>query len=268
MEESCCICGPIKNCAHYLEKVIENMNKIKKLFKNAKIVLYYDHSTDNTLWKLKELNKKYNFDLYINNKPLSKFRTHNIANARNFLLNYVKKKKFDFMIMMDMDDVNCKSININTLKKYFVRNDWDALSFNTTPKYYDVWAASITPFTFSYNHFKNNIKYHSIITNYIDQKLKALPEGKLLRCLSSFNGFSIYRMSKFYKSKYIGKPCPNLVPRHLLDKHKLITNSNIIYKKYPNVDGRFEDCEHRAFHLLAIHTKRAKICISPDILFF
>jgi hypothetical protein len=55
---NCCICGPVKNCAPYLDKVIENMEKIGSLFDDYIILLYYDKSTDNTLDKLKEYQKK------------------------------------------------------------------------------------------------------------------------------------------------------------------------------------------------------------------
>ena len=47
-----------------------------------------------------------------------------------------------------------------------------------------------------------------------------------------------------------------------------MTKSNIIYKKYETLDGRYEDCEHRVFHILAIKTADAKIRISPKILFY
>jgi len=34
-----------------------------------------------------------------------------------------------------------------------------------------------------------------------------------------------------------------------------------------NVDGRYEDCEHRAFHIQARQNSGAKIMISPEVLF-
>jgi hypothetical protein len=55
---NCCICGPVKNCAPYLNKVFENIEKIGSIFDDYKIVLYYDRSTDNTLNMLIEYQKK------------------------------------------------------------------------------------------------------------------------------------------------------------------------------------------------------------------
>ena len=154
---NCCICGPVKNCGPYLTKVFENIEKIGSLFDDYKIVIYYDASNDNTLELLKEYQRKNTrLIFYVNQKPLSKFRTHRIAIARNHCLNYVRmnKETYPYFIMMDFDDVNCKNIDIEPLRRSLQREDWDGLSFNTSPHYYDIWALSIWPFCFSYNHFK------------------------------------------------------------------------------------------------------------------
>jgi hypothetical protein len=274
---NCCICGTVKNCGPYLSKVLENMEKIGCIFDEYKIIIYYDKSKDNTLNILKEYQtKNANMFLYVNKNAISPFRTHNLAIARNFCLNYVKQNKdvFQFFIMMDCDDVNCKEIDIDILKKYIHRNDWDGLSFNTSPKYYDIWALSIYPFCFSYNHFKNNVKYHRIIKEFIDKLLKkASTENRLIECMSSFNGFSIYRTSKFLNTYYDGRVRIDLIPKINLQAHKNVTKSNLVYKIYynpdgtVNVDGRYEDCEHRAFHIQARQNSGARIMISPDVLF-
>jgi hypothetical protein len=254
------------------------MEKIGSLFDDYQMIIYYDKSSDNTLQILKKYqitNPKMLF--YVNNKPVSRFRTHNIAVARNFCLNYVKenKEKYPFFIMMDCDDVNCKEINTDILKKYLYRDDWDGLSFNTLPKYYDIWGLSIYPYCFSYNHFENNVRYYDIIQDFVHNSLiAAAKKNKLLECISSFNGFSIYKTNKFLNTYYDGRVRLDLIPNCNLDIHKKVTNSNLVYKKYYkpdgtiNVDGLYEDCEHRAFHIQARQKSGAKIMISPEILFY
>jgi len=274
---NCCICGPVKNSGPYLLKVLENMAKIGSVFDDYQIIIYYDKSCDNTLDILKnyqQINNKLMF--YVNEKPLSKFRTHNIAFARNFCLNFVRenKEKYPFFIMMDCDDVNCKEVNTDILKKYLYREDWHGLSFNSLPKYYDIWGLSIYPFCFSYNHFENNIEYYYIIQHFVDKLLKkALKENRLLECISSFNGFSIYRTEKFLNSYYDGRIRLDIVPKANLNAHKNVSKSKLVFKEYlkpygtVNVDGKYEDCEHRAFHIQATQNSGARIMISPEILF-
>lgn len=267
---NCCICGPVKNCGKYLNKVFENIEKIGALFDDYKIVIYYDRSTDNTLNILKEYQlKNPKMIFYVNKNPISPFRTHNIAIARNFCLKYIKNnlKEFPFFIMMDFDDVNAKNCNTETIKKYLNRNDWDGLSFNTCPKYYDIWGLSIYPYCFSYNHFKNNVQNYNIIQSYVSALLQKTPSGELLPCISAFNGFSIYRTNKFLNTYYDGRIRKDLITNENMAAHMKISRSKIIYKKYITVDGRYEDCEHRAFHIQATKNSGAQIKISPDILF-
>jgi len=272
---TCCICGPVKNCGPYLEKVFENIEKIGSLFSNYKILIYYDVSTDDTLEKLKNYQKQNNkLFFYVNKIPTSKYRTHRLANARNFCLNYIRRNQalFPLFIMMDFDDVNCKNINIDVLKKNLFEKDrfnkWDALTFNTHPAYYDIWALSLKPYCFSYNHFEttetNN--YHAI-QNYVSKKLESVKSGEFLRCISAFNGFAVYKTNKFINSSYDGRIRIDLLPPHYLKLHQDHAKSNIILKDYGNVNGNREDCEHRAFHITAINKNNARIMISPEILF-
>lgn len=248
------------------------MAKIGSIFDDYMIMIYYDKSSDNTLDILKKYqttNSKMIF--YVNEKSLSSFRTHNLAIARNFCLNYIRqnREKYPFFIMMDCDDVNCKEVNTDILKKYLYNKNWDGLSFNTTPKYYDIWALSIYPFCFSYNHFEDNVKYYNIMQNFIDELLKkASSKNALLQCISSFNGFSIYRTNKFLNSYYDGRIRLELIPKSNLEAHKIATKSKLVFKKYIMVDGRYEDCEHRSFHIQATQNSGARIMISPEILFY
>ena len=271
-KKKCCICGPVKNCGPYLEKVLENIEKIGRLFEDYRIILFYDKSTDNSLQILKKIQAKNpRLSFFVNKAPLSKFRTHNIAFARNFCLNQIREKFADFpyFIMMDFDDVNCKTVRPEILEKYLNLDTWDALSFQTNPSYYDIWGLSIYPYCFSYNHFKNNMQQYNVIQKYVETKLKKLNKRnlELLPCLSAFNGFSIYRTSLFLDCKYDGNIRMDLVPNKAILTHSFVARSPLVYKKYETVDGRYEDCEHRAFHMQSVFQKGAKIRISPEILF-
>lgn len=264
----CCFCGPVRNCGPYLDKIFENIEKLGSLFTNYQIVIYYDKSDDDTLTKLKAYQAKNpKLLFFVNTNSLSPYRTHRIAEARNFCLNYVKQNDFPFFIMMDFDDVNFKDVNIKVLQKYLNRDDWDALSFNTSPKYYDIWALSIYPYCFSYNHFKNNQQSYHTIQDYITIKLDNLGVNELLKCISSFNGFSIYRTNKFLNTSYDGNIRLDLIPIDYIKAHAKAANSGLVFPDYGHVKADKEDCEHRAFHVQAINNDNARIRITNDVLF-
>jgi hypothetical protein len=269
---NCCICGPVKNCAPYLQKIFENIEKIGSVFNDYKIILFYDKSNDKTLEILKNYQiKNPRLIFYVNERPVSIYRTHRIAYARNFCLQYVRENKdiYPYFIMMDMDNVNMKSLNIVPLQKSILRNDWDGLSFNTNPHYYDIWALSIWPYCFSYNHFYYNFQYHKIIRDYVMKKLLNLKPGELLPCISSFNGLSIYRTNKFLNSHYDGRVRTDLFTKKMLNTHSRAQKSRgIVYRDYGHIKGRFEDCEHRSFHQMSRVKSNARIMISPEVLFY
>ena len=146
-----CICGTVKNVGQYLTKVMRNMEKIAALFEDYVIILYYDHSNDNTLEILREYCKKNpKLLFYVNKSPLSSFRTHNIAKGRNFCLEKIRTSfnDYEYMIMMDCDEVCTNNIKVEVLKYYLDREsivledgdiihrhmmDGDAVLFNRQP---------------------------------------------------------------------------------------------------------------------------------------
>lgn len=269
----CCFCGTVRNCAPHLEKIFENIELLSKLFEDYEIIIVYDQSSDNSLDILKKYREKNDkLKIYVISQLISPFRTYRLAYARNICVQYVNENDYPLFIMMDMDDVNAKNVNPQILKKYLIGknyNLWDTLSFNTFPNYYDIWALSIYPFCFSYNHFTNNSQhnYHTI-QNYIDKLLKYKKnKNQLLRCISAFNGFAIYKTNMFKNCKYDGRLNLSKIPKRYILNHLKASGGNFILNDYGNVNGKYEECEHRLFHISAIIKNNARIMISPDCLF-
>jgi hypothetical protein len=265
----CCICGPVKNVAGYLDRIFSNMEKIGSLFEDYVIILCYDPSGDGTLQKIKDYqaqNPKVKF--YVNKSEISPYRTHRIAFARNCCLNMIRANYSDYemFVMMDCDNVCEGNINLDVLKRNIYRNGWDALSFNRRD-YYDIWALSIRPYVFSFLHFEPDALGR--MKNYIQTLLRNTPQDKYVKCCSAFNGFAIYRTNKFLNCAYDGRIRLDLIPLNFLKRNIEVNKSPIVYKENcgAGVKGRFEDCEHRAFHMQAINKNGARIRISPEILF-
>jgi hypothetical protein len=266
--KKCCICGTIKNCEKYLKYVFRNIKKIIDLFEDYYIIVYYDESSDNTLEKLIEYQKYFKIHIYHNKKYKSEYRTHRLANGRNYCLKVINKhfSNFKYFIMMDFDDVCTGEINVSLLKKY-IDNDsmWDALSFNK-PNYYDLWALSIRPYIFSYIHFKNPYHVLNNMAIYIADKLKTLTNDELLPCFSAFNGFAIYKTQLFRDCLYDGNIRLDLIPFEYLEETFQHNKSKIVFNKDSWLNSEKEDCEHRSFHFQAIQKNKARIFISPEIL--
>jgi len=274
-EMNCVFCGAVKNCGFYLENVFKNIEQLGTLFENYAIVLYLDKSTDNSHELLKDYMQKYpNLMFYYNSTPVSKLRTHRLAHARNECLKivYSKFRDYPYFIMMDFDDVCSQPVKIDALKKYLHEDTWDALSFNKNP-YYDIWALSIHPYVVSFLHLQK-INWNERVRD-IDKKYelqhyvsKILEKStSLVPCISAFNGFAIYRTSKFINCYYDGRLRLDLIPQNYLGSTLNMTKKMVKFKKVGSECSKIEDCEHRSFHIMAKNRNRARIMIAPEILF-
>jgi hypothetical protein len=257
----CCICGTIKNCGLYLEKVFQNIEIIGNIFDDYKIIMSYDKSDDNSLSFLNNY-KNQNIDkmiLHINTDALSEFRVYNIAKARNACLQIIHTQfpNYEYFIMIDCDEVCSRPVKLEYLLYYLkINTEWDGLTFNKNP-YYDLWALSKYPYSFSCMHFKDWESWGT----FIEKIIANTPPKTLISCLSAFNGFAIYRTNKFINGYYDWKPRLDLLPKHLLEE-----NEKIAGPIYLNGKARLIDCEHRSFHLMAVN-KGARIRIAPEIIF-
>lgn len=277
----CCICSAVRNSEKYLDKVFLNMEKIGGLFEEYKIIMVYDKSKDKTLEKLKDYKEKNkNFNYVENRNELTKHRTWNIANARNICLSIIRENYIDYnyFIMMDTDDVCSENVKIDILKYYLeneeIKDKWDGLTFNKRA-YYDLWALSFHPYIHSVFHFlpkgvdiskylnMRTGEYYSVglVSRGLEELLKKNKGNKLIKVLSAFNGFGIYKMEKYINCEYDGKPRLDMIPKPILDEYL----SKVIYVN-PGI-YRYQDCEHRNFHYMGLLKNKANVYISPEILF-
>jgi len=265
---NCYIGGCVLNCAPYLDKVFENIALIGQSFDKYKIIISYDHSSDNSLEIINRYKSTLPIEIIINQNPVTDIREQNIANARNKILDWIRNDNddsYNYFIMIDMDDVSEPLIqeNLYVIGDYLRRDDWDALSFNRVV-YYDLFALSIVPYIFS--NWKNVNVYENLF-QFIKKRIAGLKPDQLLVCHSAFNGFAIYRKNIFIHCHYSCdiKDSIDLVDPFLLDKNMKFANIN--ENLYLTSQDDSVDCEHRSFHLQAIRDYGARIRISPYMLF-
>ena len=133
MNSKCCICGTVKNCGKYLEKVLKNIELIGALFSSYKIIISYDISSDNSLQILQNYEKLHSdtMILHVNRESLYEFRVYNIAKARNKCLDIIRRQfsTYEYFIMIDCDDVCSDIRDLEPLQYYLYTTDWDSISF-------------------------------------------------------------------------------------------------------------------------------------------
>lgn len=273
-QNKCFVCGCVRNVATYLPAVFKNIRKLQTVFDEICILMAYDESTDNTLDLLKSIQKTTpRLYIHIETNPLLSRRTENIARARNTLLQnihtlrntYPKFREYSYFCMIDMDNISAGEMNADILKPFLDRTDWDALSF-CREIYYDIWALSIRPYVFSCWHWYNrevSLYVGDEMRAYFREKIYAMDDTELLEVESAFGGFGLYRLSKFSDCMYSAE-----CPFPYISLEMLRENAQALKLPLPpNYQDLYGDCEHRWFHMEAIHKHGAKIRVSPSKLF-
>jgi hypothetical protein len=270
----CVISCPVRNVENYLNYTLNNIENISRNFQEFIVIFFYDNSTDNTLSIIKKFQNlhedKGNIIIIENTEPLSKYRTHRIANARNKILEYIEinHSNTDFFILLDCGDECAYKVNCDILNKYLLRDDWDALFFNREGLpcgNYDIWALQFDNFIQNCWSFSKPIEIINIMKNELELKLKNLNENNLLEVLSAFNGFGIYRPNKFFGLRYdasIERFFPNIELEKMLEYIRNTYNLDTVINE--NCE---ENCEHIGFHINAINKNNAKIRMTNECIF-
>jgi len=233
--------GTCKNVESYLKKSLENVEECGKLFKSFILIIYENDSIDNTRKLLNEY-KKFNYHYIFEDNIIEKRRTMRLANGRNKILDKIKEiGNFDYLIMLDLDDVTNSGIFINTIKTCFDYDDWDVLTANQKKKYYDLWALR-KPGYIDYDVHgelarNDPLENKDIIYNKINHSKF---ENGLIEVDSAFGGIAIYKISSIKNCKYVGDYKSN--------------------NRYPDDS---EQCEHVQFNK-CIKDNGGKIYINGD----
>lgn len=266
-----CIGLCVYNNAFGLPFIFDNIERIQTLFsEKIQIIIAYDESYDTSLGII--LSKLDKFNIYILKKQYNveyPFKTGYICDARNLILNYIRDffPETEYLMMMDSNEYACiGNINLDTLREALDRkSEWDAVSFDRDAGYYDYWALSFDPFIYSIFHTENvDVVLEKMKETFLCrlEKEKKKENPDFLPVYSAYNGFAIYKWSVFQNSYYSYHIDISLFPNEILEKQVEITNVLLL----PLFKDAF-DCEHRHFHLKAIHDNNAKIRVYPKSIF-
>lgn len=211
-ESNVIFAGTVRSVEKYMKNTITNIDLCGKQFNNYILIIYENDSNDNTRKILLD-NKKDNYIYIFEDNITEPLRTMRISNGRNKILNKIreinKDNYYNYLIMMDMDDVNISGKFITSIKSCFEYTGWDILTGNQSDNYYDLWALRKKE-DMEYDLWKMiSINKHisDAINIYYHSKIKNYKPGNLLEVDSAFSGIAIYKLSSipndcYYHGKY------------------------------------------------------------------
>ena len=202
------IAGCCKNVGRFLPTIFKNIDQLRTLATEVRVVFAHDRSNDDTLLKLENYYFIHADDtkILLNNNH-TPTRTINIAAARNSIMDYVRKNHadYDLICFLDTDDIIDKPFNLSTFEKTLAMTDqWDALSFNRH-RYYDIWALRYEPYLRPcWSWGGDSGKVVALMQGEITHILNNMAIDELYPVQSAFNGVALFKLNKFLNAKFDG----------------------------------------------------------------
>jgi len=260
--------GAVQNSEMHLPAVFYNIENLTRLFSEVGYIFVENDSTDNTKKILKDWGSgKSNFHL-INMDGLQAIpvRTVRLEMVRNAYLetirHYAELRNFDYLAVLDMDDIGGYSINIqevsNAIEFLNVSSTRAAVFANQRGTYYDMWALRLNPQCPSdvWEDVLNYvIKYKCsdevAFAETFAKRIFSIEDSlEPIKVDSAFGGFGIYKMEYV-----VNNPNP-----YLGSKTKIV----------PLDDGtpcyaKWQICEHVHFHA-GIKSQGGEMFIYPKLI--
>lgn len=269
INENVLICGVIKNAEKYISKNINLAIETGKLFLNYQIIVYENNSTDETKNILKKYENNENIHIICENLDNDTIKQHSriwayteitgsdhpcrieqISNARNKVIEYINKQKFElysYVIWIDMDSEGWELDGI--VDSFNKKNEWDVVYANGinkyNNKYYDMYALRTSDYMFG----------PELVGEYFWKNLKTfmlVPNNDLVSVYSAFGGIGIYKKNIFNKYKFdciVNKDIQQFYIELLTKKKKNVSPEimNIISNSDGKFPGGFYDKKNNIF---------------------
>ena len=242
------ICGVCRNVSSAADNTIRNIEQLGSNFSDYAVIIYENNSTDDTAARFANWEKTNSHVVFLSEtlskKKLAASRTVRIANARNKVLDIVRKKKYEkykYLIMVDLDFTHPWPIDeiIRTIHQPF---DWDCISANgitASGIYYDRFAYRSTDFPFGPELLDHEF-WTDLPPDYNGTWFRLPPNG-LPRVYSAFGGLAIYKTDTIKKFSYSGTATKDL-KKHYKNIVTAIAKDHAHLIRYQKITGqRAED---------------------------
>jgi len=227
-EKKIVLCGLARNVEKVINESIKKLEFIGEHFKDYKIVIFENDSSDNTRNLIKEYSMKNNKiilldcvhfgseECILKNKTgyeygiTSKNRINKMAQYREEYLNYIKKNllDYDYMLVCDLDlgGNHC----IDGLFSSIIKPTWDAIYINGKTSFWGLYGLlTVTYDHMAYVNYESDyiketnlltlLLHESVLMNYGINNSDEFYEVK-----SAFNGYGLYKICSIKNASYIG----------------------------------------------------------------
>jgi hypothetical protein len=262
--------GIARDCEKFLPNVLVKISQLSEIFKESAFIFIENDSQDLTKKILNDWGQDKNNSTLLNMDGLGQLpiRTLRLEYLRNTYIEFINQNNvlsnFDYLVTLDMDDVNTRGLNIErfieSVQFLGEAEDRAAVFANQEGIYYDVWALrhkelcpgdiweevldfvdkfKVSDLEAYQKTFQNRILTFDKTRDYIEVD-------------SAFGGFGIYKLSYV-----LNNPNP-----YLGSKVKILMSPE---KKV--LISRMQVCEHVHFHR-GIQAIGGKLFINPALINF
>ena len=223
----------LRDVEEYLEKILDHIDRCGQKFNTYALVIYENDSKDNTR-KILETKKKENYFYIIEDGINEPLRTARIANGRNKVVEKVNElnatNAYQYLIILDMDDVNVSGKFVDTIDTCFSDMNWDVLTGNQSTLYYDMWALrkkGLLDWDCMIEHSKAVASGMPVEES--DRKnihvISKFDAGQRIDVDSAFGGVAIYKLSSIGDCRYNGRYEDGNEKCEHVDFHKCIKDN-------------------------------------------
>jgi glycosyltransferase involved in cell wall biosynthesis len=208
------IASAVRDCSSHLRGVFYNIERIAERFEDVRVIFVESDSSDDSLQVLEKIKEssKLNVEVFSLGRLEEQFksRTDRISYARNVYLEIAESSGYDYLLVLDSDDISTESINVDGLMSCFNYDDWDMMTANQPEGYYDIWALrheTFMPYDCWDKVMKRDpgVSYRDAVNEYVNKSFFKINEDEEpIRVKSAFGGAAFIKIDSIQGSRHMG----------------------------------------------------------------
>ena len=225
------VVGTARNIEKFLPTTLNKIQMICNCFQKSNVIIYENDSNDKTLEMLQDWAKNNANAQIITETNVPGLRAQRIAHGRNIVMKKALELNTEYIVVMDLDDVNDKLSKDAFLSTLNITDiDWAAMTANQTDKYYDLWALRTYDDWMPFDCWECVHKEKKAVHLCVNDRYKHINENeKPILVKSAFGGLGIYKTKYLANSIYDGGKDNNEICEHISFNENILKNGGKIY---------------------------------------